>query len=223
MKGEKAMNLTIDISFLNPTSVLKELKILEAIEDNEKLTQKELSSLINVAPSMINQYLGDMENRGLLTRRYISIKNVTYHISKEGIDRKNYLLMSYLYELIKYYNFAKQNIESFFKKIEEKKLQSILLYGAGEVAETLITIKETRKDSNFKILAILDDDSQKHGKDILGCEIISPSRIFEYTADALIITSMAFEDKIKARLSELNYPEEKLINVLASNGILDSH
>lgn len=207
------MLLPTSISFLNPTSFLKELRILEGIDEDENVTQKELAKIVDIAPSMINQYIGSMEEKGLLYRSYKSSKKVTYKITNKGIDWKNYLLMSYLFEIIKHYNVAKQKIEETFNKLEEKEIKTILLYGAGEVAETIITIKESRKNSNFEILAILDDCQEKHGNNILGCKIISPTLINQYPAEALIITSMTFEETIKKRLYELNYPNEKIINL----------
>lgn len=213
MKSGVFMTFPTSIKFFDPSSLLKELKILEGIERDENVTQKELARMINMAPSMINQYIGVMEEKGLLNRIYKSSKNVSYRISKKGIEWKNYLLMSYLFELIRHYNVAKQNIEKFFCNIEEKEIKTILLYGAGEVAETIITIKESRKDNKFDILAILDDSQEKQGKNILGCRIVSPTLINQYHADALVITSMTFEEIIKRRLEELNYSKQKIINI----------
>ena len=84
------------MKFFNPTSELKELLLLQHIENNPDTTQKEIAEIINGAASMVNVYIGDLEENNYLVREYQSSKNVYYRITHEGLKRKNYLLISYM-------------------------------------------------------------------------------------------------------------------------------
>ncbi len=199
------------MKFFNPTSELKELLLLQHIENNPDTTQKEIAEIINGAASMVNVYIGDLEENNYLVREYQSSKNVYYRITHEGLKRKNYLLISYMRELLDLYKLAKSNVEKFLIRIENQGRKNILLYGAGEVAETIIGAIRDREAPKLSVLAIVDDDKDKLGKEMLGYKIISRDEIKDYNHDAIVITSYTFEDDIKGRLKEIEYPEDRIV------------
>lgn len=199
------------MKFFNPTIVYKELILLQEIEKNPSITQKELGSIIGAAPSMINVYIKELEEENYLKREYISTKTVNYKITPEGIKRKNYLLIVYMRELLGLYYLAKNNVEEFLSKVEEKGYKNLLLYGAGEVAETIIGVIRDRENSTLNILGVIDDDKEKQGKEILGYKIISRQQIPNYPHDAIIITSYTFEEDIMGRLKDMDYEMSRVV------------
>ena len=201
----------MNMKFFNPTIVYKELILLQEIEKNPSITQKELGSIIGAAPSMVNVYIKELEEENYLKREYISTKTVNYKITPEGIKRKNYLLIVYMRELLELYHLAKNNVEEFLSKVEEKGYKNLLLYGAGEVAETIIGVIRDRENSTLNILAVIDDDKEKQGKEILGYKIISTKQIPNYPHDAIIITSYTFEEDIMRRLKDMDYEMSRVI------------
>ncbi|WIV12124.1 winged helix-turn-helix transcriptional regulator [Proteiniborus sp. MB09-C3] len=205
------MDFIKNIKFFTPTAELKELTILQHIENSEDTTQKELAELVNAAPSMINVYINDYEEKGYIIREYISTKTVKYKITSAGVRRKNYLLITYLHELLKLYRLAKENIEGFLEKLEDKGYRNILLYGAGEVAETILSVIRDRGASRLNIAGIIDDDEAKKNKKLLGYKIISRDDIEKYNHDAIVITSYTYEDDIRRRLGEVGYDGGRVV------------
>lgn len=193
------------MKFFNPTVILKELLLLQYIEKNEDCTQKELAKELDTTPSMINVYIGDLEEKGFLIRDYKSLKVVYYMITPDGIKRKNYLAISHMRELLDLYQIAKSNVGKFLASLESKGYKDILLYGAGEVAETIIGVIRDKELSNLNVIAIVDDDVEKHGKGMLGYKIIAKETINMYKHDAIVITSYTFEEDILAKLIEMGY------------------
>lgn len=204
------ISLVHNISFLSPTIKLKELLLLQHIENNSNTTQKEMAEIINAAPSMVNVYLNEYEEKDYIKREYISAKIVKYIITTEGLKRKNYLSITYLHELLKLYKLAQENVESFLNELEDKGYRNILLYGAGEVAETILGIVKDRKDKLLKVVAVIDDDASKTSKEILGFKIITRKDIKDYDHNVVVITSYTFEDEIMERLKEIDYPMERV-------------
>lgn len=199
------------MKFFNPTSEYKELQLLQYIEKKPEATQKEIATIINGAASMVNVYINDLEEKGYLIREYQSPKVVFYRITAEGVKRKNYLAFSYLRELIDLYGLAKNSVEESLKTIIEKGYRNVLLYGAGEVAETIIAVVRDKMDSGLNILGLIDDDMEKIGTEMLGYRIISRDDIGDMGHDAIIITSYTFEDEISERLEEIGYPEDRVV------------
>lgn len=200
-----------EIKFFNPTSKFKELVILQCIESNQDVTQKELAEKVNAAPSMINNYINDYEEKGFLVREYISSKTVKYNITSKGAHRKKFLTISYLHELLKLYDLAKENTEKFIEDLENKGYKKIILYGAGEVAETILTIVKDKQCKNLVVQAIIDDNEDKHSIDLLGHKIISYDEIKNYDHDAIVITSYTYEDDIRMRLEEVGYDRNRVV------------
>lgn len=205
------MDFIKDIKYFTATTELKELIILQHIENKEDTTQKELAEIANAAPSMINVYIKDYEEKGYIIRDYISTKTVRYKITSFGVRRKNYLLITYLHELLKLYKLAKVNIEGFLEKLEDKGYTNILLYGAGEVAETILSVMRDKGMSRINIVGLVDDDEGKRNEKLLGYEIIPRDDIMKYSHDAIVITSYTFEDEIRGRLEEIGYENSKVV------------
>ncbi len=199
------------MKFFNPTSDLKELQLLQHIENNPDTTQKELANIINGAASMVNLYISELEEKNYLVREYRSAKVVYYRITAEGVKRKNFLLITYMRELVDLYRLAKSNIEDFLRTVESKGFKNILLYGAGEVAETIIGVIRDRELTRMNVLAIIDDNPAKIGKVMLGYKIISRDEIKDYNHDAIVITSYTFEEGIRQRLEEIDYSRNKVV------------
>ena len=199
------------MKFFNPTSELKELLLLQYIEKNHDTTQKEIGKVIDGATSMVNIYIDNLEGKGYLKRDYLSAKIVYYRITPEGLKRKNYLLITYLRELIDLYKLAKDYVEVFIKKIEDRGFNKILLYGAGEVAETIIGVIRDKDNASINIVGIIDDDIDKQNELFLNYEVISSESIKDYEHDAIVITSYTFEDNIMDNLVEMRYDRERII------------
>ncbi len=205
------IDLIRESSFFILTPQLKELIILEYIEDNADVTQKELAKVANAAPSMINVYIEELEEKGYMKREYISAKVVNYLITPKGIQRKNFLLITYMRELLDLYHMAKRNVETFLKGLEAKGYKDLLLYGAGEVAETMIGVIRDKEETKVNVLAIIDDDVEKQGKEMMGYRVIAVDEIGEYEHDAVVITSYTFEDEIMGRLREVGYGMDRVV------------
>ena len=198
------------MKFFRATKTLKEMLLLQHIEENPKTTQKNIAKAVGGAPATVNEYMESLEERKLLIRDYQSAKVVEYKITPEGIKRKNYLSITYFHELLELYRLAEENIEKFLLGLEAKGLKDILIYGAGEVAETILGVLKNRKDKPLKVLALIDDDIDRQNNEMLGYRIISRDQIENYKHDGIVITSYTFEDDIREKLEEIDYPGDRV-------------
>ena len=71
-------------NFFKPTLLYKEFMILDLIEKDSNITQREISKAINIAVSMVNNYLNEYEEEGLIIRKKYSSKTVKYIITIKG-------------------------------------------------------------------------------------------------------------------------------------------
>ena len=201
-----------NLRFFNPTSELKILLLLEQIQKSDKITQVKLAHYIHSAPSMINAYIKQLERVGFLIKNKKTKRNVEYIITKKGIDRKNYLLVTYMNELIELYNLTKINIELFVKNLIKRNYKNCVFYGAGETAKVIIKVIKDMPKLDFKLMFLVDDDINKQGKKFEGYDVVGNMNIKEHNIDAIIITSCVYEKEIRNKLKKLKYLDEKIIS-----------
>ena len=214
MNGVFVMNIDFlkNLRFFNPTSELKILLLLEQIQNSNKITQDKLAHYIHSAPSMINTYIKQLEREGFLIKNKKTKRNVEYIITKKGIDRKNYLLVTYMNELIELYNLTKINIELFVKKLVKRNYKNCVFYGAGETAKVIIKVIKDMPKLDFKLMFLIDDDINKQREKFEGYDVVSNVNIKKQDIDAIVITSCVYEKEIRNKLKKLKYPEEKVIS-----------
>jgi len=214
MNMEFDMNIDFlkNLRFFNPTSDLKILLLLEQIQNSNKITQDKLAHYIHSAPSMINTYIKQLEKEGFLVKNKKTKRNVEYIITKRGIERKNYLLVTYMNELLELYNLTKINIELFIKKLVKRNYKNCAFYGAGETAKVIIKVIKDMPKLDFKLMFLVDDDINKQGKKFMSYDIFSCEDIGKYDIDAVVITSCVYEKEIRNKLKSLNYPDKKIIS-----------
>ena len=201
-----------DNAFFKPTQRYKEYMILDIIEKNAKVTQREIAHTLGVAVSMINVYLDEYEKNGYLKKKYTSAKVIEYVITKKGVERKKVLNISYLSASLNVYKSAKVNIEDFLSQIIDKGYKNILLYGAGEVAEILLQSILIDSQSQVNVLAVIDDDVLKQGKNLVSSKIISVSSIEEYAYDGILISSYTNQKKIFDKLMAMGYKKSNILH-----------
>jgi len=200
-----------DNKFFKPTALYKEYMILDMIEKNPNITQREMSQAIGIAVSMVNDYLDQYEKDKLIKRKKHSTKNVEYLVTKKGIERKKVLNIGYLTATKDIYFQSKENIEKFLAQLKQNGYNNILLYGAGEVAEMILHTVMTSKKNEINIHAVIDDDITKVGQMIGNYKIISRNNITDYSHDGILISTYTRKSDIKNKLISIGYPMNNII------------
>ena len=208
MDGAQLMS---DNQFFKPTVLYKEYMILDMIEKNPNITQREISKTLGIAVSMVNDHIGQYEKNELIKRKKHSTKTVEYFITRKGSERRKLLNIWYLKSSHSVYLSAKDNITSFLNQIIGKGFKKILLYGAGEVAEIILQVMNNDNTLPLEVLAVVDDNESKHGDFIVNLPIISSKMINEFEHDGILISSYTHHTVIFNNLNSAKYPSNRII------------
>ena len=206
------VNILGQNQFFKPTLLYKEYMILDMIEKNSNITQREMSNAIGMAVSMVNDYLDEYEKKGLINRIKHSTKNVEYSITKKGTERRKLLNIWYLKSSHGIYLQAKDNITNFLNQIINKGFKKILLYGAGEVAEIMLRVLNDDNNIPIEVLAVIDDDITKENQSIVNLPIINIMNINKYEHDGILVSSYKHHDVINMNLKKIKYPTNRVLN-----------
>ena len=197
-------------SFFKPTQLYHEYMILDLIEKNKNITQREMALSIGLSVSMVNSHLDTYELAGLIKRKKYTSKTVEYMMTKKGLERRKLLNIWYLKSSLDVYLPAKDNIITFLNNIISKGYKKILLYGAGEVAELMIRVMNDDRSMPLEVLAVIDD-REVFNKYLIQVPIVNKEQIGNYLHDGILISSYTHHEAIRNNLLELNYPKEHIL------------
>lgn len=201
-----------DNQFFKPTVIYKEYMILDMIEKNPNITQREMSKTIGIAVSMINDYLNIYEKDKLIKREKHSTKTVEYFVTKKGSERRKLLNIWYLKSSNNIYIQAKDNIISFLNQIIDRGFKKIILYGAGEVAEIMLQVMNDDNQIPLEVVAVIDDNKDRIGEKLVNIPIITLNELSKYNHDGVMISSYKHHETIYNSLVKIEYPKNKIIH-----------
>lgn len=199
-------------SFFKTTPLYKEFSLLSAISRDKHITQRDIASKMNVSVAMVNFYLDEYEEKGLIKRVYHGTKSIDYFVTDKGEERRKELSIRYLESALDVYNEAKLSCNVIFKKLRIKNFKKVLFYGAGEVCEMLLSVLNSDQSIDLDVMAVIDDDNKKIGKKILDKDIISLNEITNLSYDGILISTYTHTDTIYQKLIEQNIDKEKIVS-----------
>lgn len=186
--------------------------ILDMIEKNPNITQREMSKAIGNAVSMTNDYISQFEKSKLINRKKHSTKTVEYFVTKKGSERRKLLNIWYLKSSNNIYTQAKDNIISFLNQIIDKGFKKIILYGAGEVAEIMLQVMNDDNQIPLEVIAVIDDNKDRVGDKLVNLPIITLNELSKYNHDGIMISSYKHHETIHNNLVKIDYPQNKIIH-----------
>ena len=197
--------------FFKATKQFKMYRILSEINFNPHLTQRYLSDLLNIAVSMVNAYLDELEREGFIKRIRITRKNVSYILKPKGKSYKDVLSIAYLNATQKIYDNASDFIISFLAQMQNSGIENLVFYGAGEVADIVLnTYQKSSMSRYIQVHAIIDDDLKKQSDTLHNIPIIALDELEEVPYDAIFISSYTHQNSMEQTLKNHGISIEKI-------------
>jgi FlaA1/EpsC-like NDP-sugar epimerase len=179
--------------FLAPTKRFRRFSLLSTIHNSPAISQHKMGCLTHLSSSMVNNYIKEYQQEGLLTTKGNTNRTQTYHLTTGGQYELMSLLLEYSTEIIQLYGAAKRELTNRLLHIYRQRIRTVVLFGAAETAEVVFAaIKETP----LKVKAVVDSDPKKQGRAFNDFIVQKPEKLKEISADAVVITSFAKQEDI---------------------------
>ncbi len=175
---------------------VRELEILEKIENGGHLTQRDLSREVGIAFGLVNHLLKKMVKKGWIKIKNIDAKRIRYLITPEGAKEKSSLLYKRVESTIHFYLEAKRVIKEKVEQIKNDGVKSVSIYGINHIAEVLFIVL---KELGLRLDCVVDDD--KKGEEWFGYKIIDMDEFLKSNTSVLILASFN-QDEIEAFCKE---------------------
>ena len=180
--------------YLKPSPDYREMIILREIRKKSSITQKELAMICGIRASMINEYINSLESRGLLIKSGKTRRKMKYFLTEDGERILQVHILSFLNEASELLTESKELFQPALNYLKSNSLDHLILYGAGEVGRV---VGKVLLNEGFKIVAFVDDDMKKIGRELLGIKIMGWNSLKDLNFDCCIIASYRNFDQMR--------------------------
>jgi len=193
------MNNSLQDHLFKPSERMRDLQVLEEIEQNPKISQRELSNKFGIALGVTNACIKRMARRGLIRLKGFPPRRIAYYLTPKGFAEKSKLTLRFFSYNVHHYAEIKKLISRKLLEMQENGVKRIAFYGVSDEMEVAYI---TLQGVNIQLIGIVDDNEEKQGIERFGYRVQRPDAIASMRPDVLLITSLADAEKILGGLSK---------------------
>jgi DNA-binding Lrp family transcriptional regulator len=181
----------------------RDLKLLEAVEQDSRVTQRGLASKLGIALGLTNIYLKRLVRKGFIKCVNIRSNRISYLITPRGIAEKARLTYEFMDYSLHLYGEVRQHLRGVLQECAAAD-RRVAIYGRGEAAELAYL---SLKEFGLEPVAIFDVEG---GREFLGIPV-QPVRDHERVVyDLMIVATLESSGQQVVALERQGIPPEKL-------------
>src|SRR6187431_1134461 len=142
----------------------RDLRLLEAVHEDSRVTQRGLASKLGIALGLANIYLKRMIHKGYIKVVNVQPNRITYLITPRGIAEKVRLTYEFMDYSLHLYGVVRQHLREALQGCADAK-KRVAIYGRGEAAEIAYL---SLRECGLEPVAIFDATD---GEDFLGVPV----------------------------------------------------
>ena len=186
-----------NLDLFRPPREIRELSLLQELEKNPIVSQRELSNKFGIALGVTNACLKRMARRGWIRISSLNHHKIGYFLTPKGFTEKAKLTLHLISWTVKHYSTLKDIIGERLLEMQNKGVERIVFYGVSDEMEIAYM---TLQGLNLKLVGIVEDDEKYKPQTIFGYHLDPVSRIQELNPHGILITSSEEWDRKKERL-----------------------
>ncbi len=101
---------------------IKSLQILNELSENDSLTQRDLSSRLDIALGLVNSYIKNLIAKGYITVKSIPTRRYAYYLTPKGFSEKTRLTYHMLQDYTRIYREARSGFKDLFSELRNNGL-----------------------------------------------------------------------------------------------------
>ena len=181
----------------------RDLKLLEAVEEDSRITQRSLATKLGIALGLTNIYLKRLVRKGCIKCVNVQSNRITYLITPRGIAEKARLTYEFMDYSLHLFGEVRQHLRTALQACARAN-RRVAICGRGEAAELAYL---SLKESGLEPVAIFDIVG---GRDFLGIPVRPVSDHDQVAYDLIIVATLESSGQQVAALIRDGVPQEKL-------------
>ena len=186
--------------FLKESDELRDLRVLEEIERNPSVSQRELARTVGVALGIANACVHTLVRKGLVKVRGESNRSITYHLTKKGVLHKARLAVEWTANTIDFYVQARRQVALQLAALRERGAASVVLFGADEVTELAVMVAP---EAGVRVVAIVSPERLRVRDEILGMPVSGMEDPTGEAVDAVVACARPTDEELGALVERL--------------------
>ena len=181
----------------------RDLRVLEAVQQDSRLTQRGLASKLGIALGLANIYLRRMVHKGYIKVVNVQPNRISYLITPRGIAEKARLTYEFMDYSLHLYGEVRQHLRAALHECAAAG-KRVAIYGSGEAAElAYLSLKESGLDP----VAVFDTEG---GREFLGMPVMPIAEHRTVDFDLIIVATLDPSGQQQQSLLGVGVPTEKL-------------
>jgi len=177
----------------------RDLQLLEAVEQDARVTQRTLSTKLGIALGLTNIYLKRLVRKGYIKCVNVQSNRISYLITPRGIVEKARLTYEFMDYSLHLYAGVRRRLRTVFQECAAGG-RRVAIFGRGEAAELAYL---SLKEAGLEPVAIFDGEG---GPEFLGMPVHAIRDHAEIDYDLIIVAT-------------LERSAQQLVTVLLDNGV----
>jgi DNA-binding MarR family transcriptional regulator len=195
------------------TEARRQLMLLEAVEEDSRVTQRGLATKLGIALGLTNIYLKRLVRKGYIKCVNVQSNRLTYLITPRGIAEKARLTYEFIDYSLHLYGEVRQHLRQMLHECAVSGTR-VAIFGRGEAAElAYLSLKEFRLEP----VAIFDEEG---GDDFLGMPVRPISEHEEVPYDVIVVATLDGSGQQWQNLVRDGVPPDKLFPLRKIPGAL---
>lgn len=186
------------------------LELLDAIQEQDDISQRHLAEQMGVALGLANAYLKRCVKKGLVKINSAPANRYLYYLTPQGFAEKARLTAQFLSTSLALVREARADYQQLFERLRDQGRQNVLLVGVSDLTEiaylralqtdvALLAIWQPNAEvDQFFNYPVLSTDQQLR-------EIIDSGKV-----DAVVLTSMEQTNQLVSRLANF-LPQDQVV------------
>jgi len=184
------------------------LRLMGEVDRDGNSSQRELSQRLDISVGLVNTFLKRLVNKGYFKVKTMPRNRVKYFLTPEGLARKARLTADYLRYSVNFYKDIKTLLLDKYAEMEKDGVNSILFFGAGEVADLAYLYLQL---TPIYLAGIIDDS--KKGKSFFGHEIAGIEGTGQADWDMILVTRLDHIEKTIDMLVEAGVDRNRIATI----------
>src|SRR4030043_1810820 len=146
-----------NLELFKPPQEIRELNLLQELEKNPIVSQRELSHKFGIALGVTNACLKRMARKGLIRIRGLEHRRIGYYLTPKGFVEKSKLTFHLVSGIVQHYAELKQVIGERLLEMQREGMKRIVFYGVSDEMEVAYI---TLQGVALKLVGIVEDDEK---------------------------------------------------------------
>ena len=199
------------------------LGLLNAVHDDQSITQRSISKDLGVALGLVNTYLKRCVKTGLIKVTQAPSSRYAYYLTPKGFAEKSRLTARYLSQSMSFFRQVRVESSNLLRLCADKGWRRIILIGKSELCE--ITILGA-SDHVINIVAIIDEEAALTTGTFMGIPVYADVDQVETNAktkDTYLITDIKAPQETYDTLVKKRSPDRVLAMPFLGISPKDTH